>query len=93
MTTAVTKSYVDIAVSGINYRSAKPATPIPGDAYLDVNNDHVYVFDGIKWMLMSGPGPSISPKSLIPTSEELQKYPALKASWEEYMTIRKLLGI
>jgi hypothetical protein len=29
----------------------------------------------------------------IPTIEELEKYPALKNAWEQYLMTRKLLGL
>ena len=29
----------------------------------------------------------------LPTMDELEKHPTLKSTWEEYLAVRKLLGI
>jgi len=34
-----------------------------------------------------------APRELLPTPEQLEEHPALKQAWEEYMVIRKLLGL
>jgi len=34
-----------------------------------------------------------TPRALVPTPEQLEEHPALKQAWEEYMVIRKLLGL
>ncbi len=87
----VTKAMMDAIATGMNYLSAKPAIPVIGDHYVDDDTGNGYVYDGKNWMLISG-DPSRQPR-LIPTPEELEKHPSLKAAWEEYMVLRRLIGI
>lgn len=88
---AVTKAQLDAAVTGISYYSQKPANPMSGDVYADPTTGIAHIFDGFQWIPFSTSGPG--PKSFIPTEAELKAHPSLKAAWEEYIVIRRLLGL
>ena len=50
------------------------------------------MWQGPTWMpLMVNPMPV--PPFIPPTEEQLEKHPALKQSWEEFLVVRRLLGI
>lgn len=78
--------------TGVTFNRIKPITPIVGDMYVDTATYHTYIWDGINWLQYSADYASI-PKDYTPTSEQLDNHPSLKAAWEEYMVIRKLLGL
>jgi hypothetical protein len=65
----------------------KPLHPLIGDMYYDTQNQGT----GTSWeqILIS----SEYEKSKCPTPKQLIMYPALRAAWEEYLVIRKLLGL
>jgi hypothetical protein len=69
----------------------KPSSPVEGSCYFDTSSDMGYVYISGKWVIFSSD--NAPPKSLIPTDAQLEKHPALKESWEEYLVIKKLLGL
>lgn len=86
---AVTKSYVDNVASGVTLHGTKPAAPVAGDMYFDILNMQSVVYTGTKWTAIAGN----KHVDLNPTHAELEKYPALKSVWEEYIAVRKLVGL
>jgi hypothetical protein len=87
----ITKAEIDLrAMAGINFLGTKPTNPQHGDVYMDHNTDQAYVWIGTNWALFSGNKEApLSP----PTREQLEKHPALKQAWEEFLVIKKLIGI
>lgn len=90
MAVTVTKSYIDSIVNGMNILPSKPAVPAQGDAYFDMNNMQTVIYSGNRWIPIAG---SMREVRLEPTHAELEKHPALKQAWEEYIVIRKLVGL
>lgn len=90
----VTKAMLDAMITGINWvGTTKPLNPKTGDAYLDPTGAG-FVWTGTSWTQLSTNSSYESPRRrLEPTLEELEKHPALAAAWDEYMVLRKLLGI
>lgn len=64
--------------------------PAIGDCYLDPKSRESYLWIGNKWAIYSDHSPHTQ---VIPTDEQLEKYPVLQQAWEEYTVIRKLLGL
>jgi hypothetical protein len=87
---ATVKQYTDCVASGVHFRSSPPPNPILGDAYYDNRTGIAHVWTGASWHPLST---DPHPKALTPTAEQLEKHPALKEAWDEYMVIRRLLGI
>ena len=77
----------------MNWCAAKPVNPVTGDCYLDNASYAGYMFDGTHWIQFSGMGPTLPIKSREPTEEQLEKHPTLKQALDEYLVIRKLLGL
>jgi len=70
----------------------RPSTPQIGDCWYDSYREQTYMWQGTTWMpLMVNPMPV--PPFIPPTEEQLEKHPALKQSWEEFLVVRRLLGI
>ena len=94
---AVTKSYIDAIAMEIKVLGSKPLNPQLGDVYFDTNNYQNYIWDGNAWKLFSlNPCGEIELPSTIlhiPTEEQLEKHPALKKAWEEFLVIKKLIGV
>lgn len=93
---AINKTYVDSMVTGVTWVSGRSANPVIGECYFDVNNAAQYMWNGHQWMMVSQ-APFLSadiepPVNVIPTEAELEKYPALKESWEAYLIVKKLIG-
>lgn len=86
---AATKEYLDKTMF-INMLSAPPANPLNGDTYFDNVTGHGYIWTGAQWAIFSS---NEKPPTLIPSKDELEKHPSLKQAWEEYIVIRKLLGL
>ena len=78
---------------GITWHANRTAFPSVGDAYYEVNLDCHMIYDGSNWVRLSSHEPAFRAESLIPSEENLQKHPSLKAAWEEYLVIKKLLGV
>lgn len=83
-------------MTSVTFVSQKPANPCVGDVYMDPNTFYGYIWDGYKWQTFSS-NSSVDyyQKNIVPppTEEQLEKYPALKQAWEEYVVIIKLLGL
>ena len=92
---AVTKSYLDAMVSGLTWHlGSKPNNPQMGDCYVDHNTAETFVWQGTAWVKMSGsPGAAPEPPFMPPTKEQLEKHPALKEAWEEFLVLKKLIGV
>ncbi len=92
---STSKAYVDSMIRGTSWHSSAPATPIVGDCYHDSRTGCGYMYDGAAWVVFSANSshPSGVPSMVAPTPEQLEKHPALKQAWEEYIIIKKLLGI
>lgn len=79
-------------MAGIIWHLTPPALPQIGDFYADAKTMSAYVWTGSAWVMI---GVNLHPSTnidLVPTSEELEKHPALKAAWEEYLVIKGLIG-
>lgn len=79
--------------TGMRILNDRPTDPVMGDYYVDRMTYDGYIFDGTNWVQISGSGPAPAPKSNEPTEEQLEKHPSLKQAWDEYMVIRRLLGL
>ena len=90
---ALTKSSLVAMTTGMSWCSGSPVNPIVGNLYMDTNSMTTYIWDGNNWVQMNEPSIQEEPKPIVPTQEQLDKYPALKQSWEEYVVIKKLLGL
>lgn len=84
-----TKMYVDSKMY-ITMHSSPPPAPMTGDVYFDQVSGHGYIWVGDKWVTYSS---TEKQRPVIPSDEELEKHPSLKQAWEEYIVIRKLLGL
>jgi len=78
-----------MAVTWINKPSSNPNI---GECYLDSSTGIIKMFDGLHWCDVSA-GQGLEPAFIPPTNEQLKKYPALKQAWEEFLVIKKLLGV
>ena len=93
-TESVTKSYIDTSLYGFIWHSAMPINPSVGDTFFDQLSGTGFTYNGTTWLQICGNGDgSDSPRFTIPTQEQLDKHPALKEAWEEFIVIKKLLGI
>lgn len=90
---AVIKSYIDAVVSGMNIHMNPPTNPIAGDVYHDAQTFKTYTWTGSSWVELSSMQMPMQPQYLPPTEEQLEKHPALKQAWEEYLVIKKILGV
>lgn len=68
-----------------------PANPLYGDRYIDTRSGDAYIWTGSMWAMV-GRLEGVK-KSLEPTKEQLDTYPSLKHAWDEYLLVRKLLGL
>lgn len=75
----------------ITYYSVKPVNPLTGDIYYDTVNKQNYIWSGLAWELTGISAEDY--RALAPTQKELIIHPTLKTAWEEYLVIRKLLGL
>jgi len=79
-------------INALYWHTIQPTHPTPGDCYIDTGSGNGMIWDGFNWVQFSGfasPHPPFTP----PTQEQLEKYPALKKSWEEFLVIKKILGV
>lgn len=76
----------------ITWNSSKPANPVYGDVYTDSSTFYSYVWLGQNWTIFSA---NEKPEEVftVPTEEQLNKHPALKNAWEEFLVIKRLLGV
>lgn len=79
----------------MNWHAYKPITPIIGDCYFDHSNQSTYIYvDDFKgWNLVAASGSIGEPPFTVPTTEQLEKHPSLKAAWDDFLVIKKLLGV
>lgn len=80
-------------VNSIYWHTKKPKDPGIGDFYMDKSTYQGYIYTGSDWVAFLEPSMLIKPSDLAPTKEELEKHPTLKSSWEEYLVVRRLIGI
>lgn len=79
-------------ITSMYWHADPPTNPMIGDCYLDKTTTVGMIWDGTNWIQFSGfnmPQTTFIP----PTEEQLEKYPALKKSWEEFLVIKKILGV
>lgn len=76
----------------IHWTSLKPAQPAMGDVYVDRPTYTPYIWEGSKWIEFSAESQPTDAFT-IPTEEQLSKHPSLKYAWEEFLIIKRLLGI
>ena len=68
-----------------------PTYPSAGDIVFVDDIRCTYVWTGHSWTLIHGSVPP--PVHRAPTQEELDEYPSLAHAWEEYLVVKKLLGL
>ena len=90
---AITKTQAAAKVCGVNYLTGKPTNPCVGDVYMDPATYISFMWTGLKWVQFSGVSVQSIEKSFIPSIEDLEKHPSLKQAWEEYLVVKKLLGV
>ena len=72
---------------------SKPANPVVGECYIDLSTGVSYTWTGFDWAKIIDSKLIPLEATLSPTDEQLEKHPSLKQAWDEYLVIRKLLGI
>jgi hypothetical protein len=78
-------------ITSLYWHSTPPANPTAGDCFVGANSEGM-IWDGKTWVPFSGI-PVPIPPFIPPTEEQLEKYPPLKEAWEEFLIIKKLLGV
>lgn len=63
--------------------------PLSGMMYFDPETSQAFLYDGSNWIVMAG---RLANRSLEPTDTELENE-SLKSAWEQYLVVRKLLGL
>ena len=63
-----------------------PSNPVLGQLYTDPRTGTVNAWNNSKWVT------DIRTRR-EPTQEQLDTYPSLKHAWDEYLLVRKLLGL
>lgn len=78
----------------ITWHLHQPNSPIEGDVYFDEKTGCSYIFSCGQWIMFSATVNNISQApTCVPTYEQLEKHPSLKEAWEEFIIIKKLLGV
>jgi hypothetical protein len=77
----------------VNWATHKPNFPQIGDCYMDLGARVNYTWTGLNWVEITDDKFIPSAAALVPTNEQLEKHPSLKQAWDEYIVIRKLLGL
>ena len=67
--------------------TSKPINPDVGDIWIDTNTFRSHVYTGNGWERLH------ARDTEAPSASELKTYPTLKQAWNEYLVIRKLLGL
>ena len=76
------------------WHSTKPTLPAPGDCYVDQKTGIYYTYSGTMWLeTITGAAPYETRMTPVPSPENLDRHPALKSAWEEYLVVKKLLGV
>jgi hypothetical protein len=69
------------------------ANPSLGAVFID-QNGHTRIWMGSSWVVYnSKKDTDIIEEFSPPTKEHLEKHPALKEAWEEFLVIKKLVGV
>lgn len=71
--------------------TTRVSNPQIGECTMDTDTGRTYIWDGFKWAEIVDPR-LVPPDPLVPTEEQLKKYPALKNAWEEYLIVRRVIG-
>lgn len=79
--------------NGIRWSISQPSCPLIGDCYTDLMTGKSMVWTGTSWAEITDGRMIPSDALMTPTEEQLEKHPSLKEAWDEYIVIRKLLGI
>jgi hypothetical protein len=69
-----------------------PANPSLGDAFID-QTGHTCIWMGSSWQVFNMKDTDNIEEFSPPTKEHLEKHPALKEAWEEFLVIKKLVGV
>ena len=93
MSQIITKTQAAAKVGGVNYLTGKPTNPCVGDVYIDPTTYMGFIWTGHSWAQFSGDALSSTEKPLVPSYDDLEKHPSLKQAWEEYLVVKKLLGV
>lgn len=80
---------------GIAWHVGKPVSNYQiGDCYIDQQSNNMYMWNGTDWVQVSEDSGIEPPmQNYEPSQSDLEKFPSLKEAWEEFLSIRKLLGI
>lgn len=78
-----------MSITWVDHKSLHPR---PGDCYFDQKENCTYIWQGASWIQFSV-NPTPQPPFMPPTPAQMEKHPALKKAWEEFMVIKKLLGV
>jgi hypothetical protein len=88
---AITSS-VGRLISGLNWQASPAQNPVTGDCYFDQSQNRAFIWQGSAWIGFSAADGEMATFT-VPTSAQLEKHPSLKAAWEEFLVIKKLLGV
>lgn len=86
------RDWIRLSKLSTYWHGSQPANPIPGDCYIEQASNRGYIYDGTAWQIFSSESEP-TPKAYAPTEEQLEKHPALKEAWEEFLVIKRLLGV
>lgn len=88
----ISSKLMSTMITGPIWHLEKPASPVEGDCYIANGTSDGYIYDGKQWIyfrhLVDHPLSAYTPKE-----EQLERHPSLKNAWEEYLMVRKLLGV
>lgn len=76
----------------LTWAFSKPSNPNVGDCYVDRNDNQTFIWQGTAWATFSAKAVGGIP-FIAPSEEQLEKHPALKQAWEEFLVVKKLLGV
>jgi hypothetical protein len=92
--TGVTNQVLVSTAYGSSWQYSVPLNPCIGDTCLDMTSGILYIWLGDKWSQIGHSESSITPKDLAPpTREQLKDHESLRIAWEQYLIIKKLLGV
>ena len=89
---AIASKFHNPSATTIQWHADQPMNPMIGDCYFDHITYCGYIWQGSAWVKFNGTPLWVPPVS-APTAEQLEKHPALKEVWEEFLVIKKLLGV
>jgi hypothetical protein len=78
-------------ITGTSWHTGKPLNPVEGDCYVDGLTNTGFIRHKGEWVVFSN-GDNHSER-FVPTLEELERHPALKQAWQEYLIIKRLVGV